>query len=447
MLSKNKAYRALDKILEKVGEYDALITIYDLEEGLTRFANSEIHQNVLKQDLKVEIEIKEGKKKARVVVNQIDNTSLEEAISRAVASLKVVPESEVDVPLVAEPEDISAVEVDEGLGEKFGIRERSLLVKEGLGILEDGYSAAGSLSLEKIALALGNSRGIKRYFRDDMVKFNVVVMHKSGSTGYAEIHSDRIEDIDISAEFSRAFEKAKMGLDPVSLEPGPYTVILEPLAVGELLSYLSYVGFSGRSVQTKMSFLTDRLGERVFGENITIVDDVNNENTINLPFDFEGVKRQPLKLIEKGVAREVAYDQKSAILDGIESTGHSIGDPSIGGFPINLVMAGGDQSMEELITGTDRGILVTRFHYMNIVDPRKAILTGLTRDGTYLIEKGKITKGIKNLRFTESMLKAFNQVVGISKERRKVPHFFGVSYVPALKIKDFHFTGKTEING
>jgi len=193
-----------------------------------------------------------------------------------------------------------------------------------------------------------------------------------------------------------------------------------------------------------MSYLTGKKGQKVLGDNISIYDDKDDENTFRIPFDFEGYERKRLNIIDKGVAKDLAYDTKSALREGVGTTGHSIGDSSLGGFPINLVMENGDKSIEEIIKEADNAILVTRFHYMNIVDPRQAVFTALTRDGLYMIKNGQISHAVKNMRFTESMLKAFNNVSEISKERVKVPGFFGVVYVPALKIENFHFTGKTE---
>jgi predicted Zn-dependent protease len=231
-----------------------------------------------------------------------------------------------------------------------------------------------------------------------------------------------------------------MGINPTTIEPGSYTVILEPLAVADLLGYMNYVGFSARSAQLGTGYLTGKIGQKVFGENITIKDDVNNENTMPLYFDFEGYERKVLNIIEKGIVKELAYDVKSAIKDGVETTGHSVGQAGMGGLPLNLVMEGGNETLEGLIKSTQKGILVTRFHYMNVVDPRQALLTALTRDGLFMIEEGKIKSGVKNMRFTESMLMAFNKVVGITSERKKTSGY----YVPAVKIEDFHFTGKTE---
>ena len=446
MLSKEQAYEVIDRVLAKVKGYQALILINAEETGLTRFANSEIHQNVFKDDLELEIQIKREKKTARISTNQLDEDSLKVAVNQVIANLEIIPAGEIELPLVDYPTEIAVEEVDPGLEQNFAVEKRAELIKQGLSQLGPDYQAAGSLALNKKVLALGNSNGIKRYARGDTVSFNTVVMHQSGVSGYAESLSDQGDDLDLLAQFELADRKARTGLEPVNLEPGAYTVILEPLAVGDLLSYLAYTGFSGRSVQKGMSFLAGKIGEKVFGENITITDNHLDQNTISIPFDFEGAARKKVRIIERGRAKELVYDLASSIRDQVITTGHSVGNRDLGGFPINLVMDGGDKSRNDLIAGTERGILVTRFHYMNIIDPRQALFTGLTRDGTYLIEQGTIKTGIKNLRFTESMLQAFNRVTGISKERQKVPHFYGYSYVPALKIDDFHFTGRTEEN-
>ena len=207
---------------------------------------------------------------------------------------------------------------------------------------------------------------------------------------------------------------------------------------------MSYVGFSAKSVDTGISFLAGKKGQQVFGENISIYDDHTDGNTFSLPFDFEGYERKKLNIIDQGVAKELAYDIRTALKEGVDTTGHGLGEASTGGFPINLIMKNGAKSLEDIIKETDNAILVTRFHYMNVVDPKKALFTALTRDGLYMVKNGQISHAVKNMRFTESMLNAFNKVTAVSKDRKKVPSFFGVSYVPALKIDDFHFTGKTE---
>lgn len=443
MLSKKKAYEIIDTTLSYCNYY-TMISIDAEEEGLTRFANSEIHQNVLNNNTSITIKILHDKKESKVTTNLLDVESLKQAVNEAEENLRFLPEGELEMPQICEPKEISNEDYDKELGSKFDITNRSKLLKHGIEQFEPAFIAAGSLSLKKTVYAMGNTKGIKRYARIDSVEFNAVVIHEDGFSGYVELNTTKANELDVVEQFEIAYTKAKQGINPISVKPGEYTVILEPLAVGDLLAYMSYLGFTARGVQTGMSFLTGKLGEKVFGDNITITDDVHNANTIPLRFDFEGYEKKKLNIIEKGVAKELAYDVASAIKDGVETTGHSVGDTSTGGFAFNLVMGNGQNSMRDLIKSTKRGLLVTRFHYMNAVDPTKAQLTALTRDGLYLIEDGKVKSGVKNLRFTESMLKAFNNVVGITKERKKVPGFFGTNYVPALKIENFLFTGNTE---
>jgi predicted Zn-dependent protease len=235
---------------------------------------------------------------------------------------------------------------------------------------------------------MGNNKNVRRYTRIDSISFNTVVMHKDGASGYAEYITNKAEELDVVEMFAAAQNKCKMGLNPASIEPGSYDVILEPLAVGNLLMYMSFIGFCAKDVRTGTSFLTGKLGEKVFGENITIRDDVNNENTMPLYFDFEGYARTSLNLMENGVAKELSYDVKSAIADNVKPTGHYFGYAGDGGIAINLVMEGGRDTLKELIKSTKKGLLVSRFHYMNIIDPRQGILTALTKMD-YLIENGK----------------------------------------------------------
>ena len=443
MLNKENAYKIIDKVLSYCNYY-TLVTVSSDEEGLTRFANSEIHQNVFSANNVVSVAVYKGKKESKVTTNLLSDEGLRQAVLDAEENLKFLPEGDIEIPELLEPKEIACEDYDCELDLKFDIPKRAELIKAGIDKLEDGFIAAGALSNKKMVISIGNNRGVKRYGRTDTINFNVVVIHESGSSGYSEYSTNAAGELDVLSEFERAYKKAKMGIDPVSMEPGSYTVILEPLAVSDLLSYMSYCGFSARSAQIGTGYLTGKLGQKVFGENITITDDTENSNTFPLYFDFEGYKREKLNIIEKGFVRELAYDTRSAIKDGVRTTGHSIGDTSIGGFPINLIIEGGNDTLEGMVKSIKKGILVTRFHYMNIVDPRQAVLTALTRDGLFLIENGEIKCGVKNMRFTESMLNAFSNVTSITSERKKTPGFFGVNYVPTLRIENFHFTGKTE---
>lgn len=439
MLNRKEAYEVIDRVLSYCNYY-TMVSISSEEHGLTRFANSEIHQNVYNADNSVTIKVCYGKKESKVSTNLLSEDGLKQAVMDAEENLKFMPDGDIEIPQIISPEEIVYEEYDEELEKVFDTINRAKLIKEGIDSLDEGYTAAGALSLNKEAIAMGNSLGLRRYARLDNVDFSVVVTHRDGVSGYGEVNSDSANEINIPAIFKAAYNKARMGINPITIEPGSYTVILEPLAVGDLLQYMNYIGFSARSAQMGTGYLTGQIGKKVFGENITIKDDVNNENTMPLYFDFEGYERKPLNIIEKGIVKELAYDIKSAIKDGVETTGHSVGQAGMGGIPLNLVMEGGNDTLEKLIKTTKKGILVTRFHYMNVVDSRQALLTALTRDGLFMIEDGEIKSGVKNMRFTESMLNAFNKVVGITIERKKTSG----CYVPGLKIEDFHFTGKTE---
>ena len=444
MLNKKAAYEIIDKVLSKCNYY-TMVSIICKEEGLTRFANSQIHQNVYNAEDSITITVIHNKKISEVTTNLISEEGITEAVRDAEENLKFLPQGEVEIPQLLYPIEIASEEYDSELADKFNIINRATLIKEGIDLLEKGYIAAGALSLTAFAVCMGNNLNVRRYGRIDTVSFNAVVMHEDGASGYAEYITNKAEELNVVEQFKGAYSKCKLGINPMSIEPGSYDVILEPLAVGDLLMYMSFISFSAKDVRTGSSFLTGKLLEKVFGENITIRDDVKNENTMPLYFDFEGYPRTSLNLIEKGVAKELSYDSKTAIADKVSSTGHSFGYSSgEGGIPINLVMDGGSDSLEELIKSTKKGLIVSRFHYMNIVDPRQSVLTALTRDGLFLIEDGEIKGAVKNMRFTESMLHAFNNVTGISAERTKVPGAMGFSYVPTLKIEDFHFTSKTE---
>lgn len=443
MLNKERAYSIIDSVVNEAKGYDARVIVQGGTEALSRIANSEIHQNVQSTGLSVTIIITRGNKRSEITTDLHTGEGLRQAVHQAIANLEFLPEGEKQPPLVDSPQEIVAMDLDPALEQQYTAENRAQMISQALGTLEPGYKAYGALAYNVTLIAVGNSRGIKRLAISNSVDFTALVASDSGGSGYANVRSTNAEQMDVPGAFARAYEKARLNQNPEDLEPGVYTVILEPLAVGDILTYLSYLGFSGKSVQNQTSFLSGKLGEKVFGENITIVDDHRDPNTVSLPFDFEGAPRQQVTIIDRGVAKGLTYDLASAKKDGVETTGHSVNMPQMGGLPLHLVMAGGDSSLEEMIAGTDDGLLVTRFHYMNPVNPRTAQLTALTRDGLFRIKNGRIAGAVKNLRFTESMLQALNNVEAISAERQRTGFFFGNYYVPALKIKNFHFTGKT----
>ncbi|MEW8957298.1 TldD/PmbA family protein [Clostridium sp.] len=443
MLNKVKCYHIIDSILEKA-KYFTLVTINREEEGLTRFANSEIHQNVYSDNITVKITVIDGKKICNVSTNLLEEDKLMNTLKEAEENIEFLPEGEYEFSYPKEPLFIEDEENNENLKEKFSTSNRAKLIGQCVESLEEEYKIAGSLSLKTGCIALGNSNGIKRYKDTATANFNVVVIHEDGASGYGEVTADKEEDIDVPSIFNRAYEKARIGRNPKSIEPGYYDVILEPLAVGDLVDFMSFIGFDAEDLREGFSFLSGKVGEKVFNDKITIKDDLNHNDTYRIPFDFEGFERTPVTLIDKGVVKGTVYGSKEALLCNERNTGHSIGYGR-GAFPINIIMDSGEESIKDIIKKSKKALLITRFHYMNIVDPRQGLLTGLTRDGVFMIEDGEIKYPVKNMRFTETLLNAFNNVEYVSIEREKVPSFFISQVVPYMKINNFHITGKTEV--
>jgi predicted Zn-dependent protease len=312
---------------------------------------------------------------------------------------------------------------------------------------EKGCRASGAFSNGEVALAVVNSLGVEAYQKFSDLFLHLIVENEK-SSGYASFVARDPDQLDVDALAQEAIGKTSKE-EPIQIEPGEYEVILEPYAVNELLSFLGYLGFHALAVQEGRSFFSNRFGEKMVGENVTIYDDGLDPEGLQVPFDFEGVPKKKVTFFERGVAKGVTYDSFTAGREGKDSTGHGLIAPNTSGpIPINLFMKGGESNLEEMIQPVRRGIYVTRFHYTNVVEPMKAVITGMTRDGTFLIEGGEMTRPIKNLRFTESILKALSQVSAISKDRKICSEgtvysrrFVTGTVVPAIKIGGFNFSG------
>jgi predicted Zn-dependent protease len=268
------------------------------------------------------------------------------------------------------------------------------------------------------------------------------------SAGYAAALALEFDALDFEGLGREAVEKALRSREPRALEPGRYTVILEPYAVQDFVQMMGYTGFSALALQEGRSFMTGKLGEQIVDGGVRIWDDGLDPAGIPWPFDFEGVPKERVDLIVDGVARGVVYDTYRAAQEaGKASTGHALLAPNrLGPFPLNVFFGTGDATLEEMIASTERGIYVTRFHYTRPVEPKEVVITGMTRDGTFLIENGEIAYPVKNLRFTQSYVEALNHVEGIGRDARLLPGMVGIAResVPALKLGAFNFTGATE---
>jgi len=442
----SKAQFAIDR--SKASETEVLI--FGSSSYLTRFTGNRIHQNTGERSYAVTIRAVRGKKIGISSCASIDESSIAGTVDDAFNLAGLVPETE-GFPGLPEPESTAVPEIPGNYSARTAECPpdlRAAYVSRVAAMASDkGLNAAGSLSTAQIELGVVNSRGIKAYTAFTRARLTAVVMSES-SSGYAEASAVDIAAIDPTSVAETAIEKCLMSKDPVSIEPGEYDVVLEEPAVCDMLVFLAFMGFSADSYQTGQSFMSGKIGQKVTGDNITIWDDGTDPSGFPMPFDLEGVPKTKVMLIENGIARGVVYSSQAAAREpGKKSTGHAIFPGSFPScIPTNIFMAPGDTPREKLIAGMERGLLVTRFHYVNPVHPLLASITGMTRDGTFLIRNGRIVSPTRNLRFTQSILEALSRCDAISASTKLFAVEEGLAAVrcPALRVRGFNFTGTTE---
>ncbi|HXG25659.1 MAG TPA: TldD/PmbA family protein [Candidatus Binatia bacterium] len=440
-----------EEVLERalgVGATEAEVLVTGGDAALTRFANNEIHQNVAERSLTVNLRHVVGKRIAVVSTGKVDAEGLRTLVHRAASIARSCEELEDWAGLPAPDAAGTVVGGDVSSWSDATAEATPELRAEGARAViaaaeSAGVQAYGSFSTEAEAIAVANSRGIRAAERRTSAQLLTVTMSPDGGTGYAERTSRDASTIDAAAVGREAGEKARASDNPVSIDAGDYSVVLEEYAVVDITDMLGYTGFSALAVQEGRSFAEP--GKRIGSDLVTIVDDGFDPSGLPASFDYEGVAKQRVTLVEAGVCRDVVYDSQTAARAGRTSTGHGLPAPNpYGPFPLNAVIAPGATPRDELIGGLDRGLLVTRFHYTNVVHPKLAIITGMTRDGTFLVEGGRIVGPVRNLRFTQSYLSALAGVSAVSSERRTVRGFLGAAVVPALRIDAWTFTGTTE---
>jgi predicted Zn-dependent protease len=441
------AEEVLDRAL-RVGATEAEVLVAAGDSALTRFANNEIHQNVVERSLTVSLRHVVGRRIAVISTGKVDADGLRTLVHRAAAIARSCEELDdwAGLPPPAEGGKVVGGTVDAWADGTAGATPelRAEGARAVIGAAEAvGVMAYGSFSTEAESIAVASSAGIRAAERRTSSQLLTVQMSPDGGTGYAEAVSMDATTIDAAAIGREAAAKARASDNPVAVEPGEYPVVLEEYAVVDITDMLGYTGFSALAVQEGRSFVEP--GKRIGSELVTIVDDGSDPAGLPATFDYEGVPKQRVPLVEAGVCRDVVYDSQTAARAGRASTGHGLPAPNpYGPFPLNAVMASGTTPREDLVGGLERGLLVTRFHYTNVVHPKLAIITGMTRDGTFLVEGGRIVGPVRNLRFTQSYLDALAGVSAVSSTRRTVRGFLGAAVVPALRIDGWTFTGATE---
>jgi PmbA protein len=448
MIEKHQIQQIAQKVIDFSTADETEVILGVEAQALTRFANSIIHQNVAEESHALLIRTIIGKKVGAATTNLFDEESLKRAVDKAVTVARLQKDDPELLPL---PEKQTYTELPDPYEEAtldFGSMDRAETVAQIVKSCKTyGLTAAGAFSTVAESLAIANSKGVFAYQKGSTATLSLTVLGEN-SSGWAEVRDKNVQNIDPQKLAEIAVDKAIKSKDPVEIPPGEYTVVLEPAAVSGLASFMALLGFGAQGYQEGRSFMAGKLGSKIVGDNMTIIDNAYDPRLDGFSFDFEGMPKQKVVLIENGVAKNLVYDRKTAKKDNMETTGHALPQQFAGEgpLPLHLVVQGGNSSIEEMVASTEKGIYVTHFHYMNVVDPMKAIITGMTRDGTFLIENGKITGGVKNLRFTESILKAFSNVELLSKEFTKCLVFYGQlsMLTPAMKIRNFTFSSGTE---
>jgi predicted Zn-dependent protease len=309
--------------------------------------------------------------------------------------------------------------------------------------VKKGQVAAGIFSTGQSQTAVGNSRGLFAAYQETHSQFSIT-MQEDPAASWAKANSADVRGFDPQKLAARASDKAHLAVNAKELAPGRYTVILEPAAVLDLVGFLFY-DFAATAVEDKRSCLNERMGKQLFGENISIADDVFHPLQQGAPFDGEGWPRQKVLLVERGIARNLVYSRAAAKAAGKKPTGHGFALPNeYGEAPMNLVFSGGDSSVEKMVASTDRGLLVTRLWYIREVDPYEKVMTGMTRDGLFVVENGRVTGAARNFRFNQSLIEMLKDVELMGPAVRATGEEAFEMVVPAMKVRDFHFSEVTK---
>jgi len=461
MLTQSQAAAIFDRIRKFSAGGELEVSFSGGSSSLTRFANNVIHQNMTEENTSVSIRVAIDGRTARSTTNRLDDESLRRAVTAAETLAKVqepdpdllpMPESggaptgaRNDVPsrYVAATAELTPQDRAEGVGAIVDIAKRHNLTTAGI------YSSAENFE------GIFNSRGLTDWHTQTLAEISITMLGDN-SSGWQKLNSPDVARLDPKGLAETAARKAAESNDPLELAPGKYSVILEPAAVLDIVGFMFW-DFGGLSVLDQRSFLCDRVGTKLFGDNINIWDNAAHPMQAGPPFDGEGMRRQPVQLVANGVIHQIVHARATAAkiaksniatkVGPVFPTGHGFSLPNeMGEMPSNIVFGdpANPQTIEQMIASTERGILVTRLWYIREVEPFEKLLTGMTRDGTFLVENGKIQRGIRNFRFNESLLHMLSNVEAMSLPARACGEESFDMVVPAMKVRDFNFTETTK---
>jgi predicted Zn-dependent protease len=416
-------------------------------ESLTRFANNYIHQNVTERNVQITVRSVIGTKVGIAVSNDVRTESLRELAARAYEAARLQPDNP-EFKGLPEPQPITPVDAFDTAVAECTPEQRAAKVgaicRRAAGA---ACSAAGSMTTASLDIGVANSKGVFAVHRFTMADASTVVMGKN-SSGWAQSSGWQLSAIDSEALVDEALLKVRLGIDPVDFEPGDYAVVLDPYATADLLEMLAFDGMGALAVQEERSWMNGRIGQRIMADSVTILDDGLSTAGIPWSFDFEGVPKKVVPMVASGVALSPVYDSFTAGREpGKQSTGHATPPSPQGRFgpaAMNLFLRPGTTSVEAMIRSTKLGLYITRFWYTRTVHPRDAVVTGMTRDGTFVIRNGEIAHPIKSLRFTQSYVEAlkYTEAIGVTPRLLR-SGFGGAVSVPAVKLAKFRFTSAT----
>ncbi len=436
-----------ENVLRAAKGYAAEVVVFRQRQGLTRFARSRIHQAVERDGWHIGLRLRRGQHSAVVWWTSPTRDAILHHVRQAAEMLRHTPPDPALPPLVPPREE----DRREGWMESTAratAEDRAGYVRRVLETAGD-LEVFGAVQTRVFHVALLNSENLRLTWRTTDSAVWVQVVAPEGGSGWAQASHPDLFHLEPEVVARRAAEKAWRSRNPRDIPPGDWPVILEPLAVADLFTFLGWIGFSARAVEEKASCFLERFGQKIWDRSLTLVDRPL-DGIYRMPFDMEGIPKANMILVERGVIRGPVLDLRTAQTMGRVSTGHAMtffGDTP---FPAHMHLQPGDVSREDLIRKMERALLVTRFHYVNVTDPREGRLTGMTRDGTFLVEGGEVVAGVKNLRFHVSLIEVFREVVGVSRETEVVAPLerydegppVGGSF-PTLVLPRFHFASGT----
>ncbi len=413
---------------------------------LTRYANNRVHQNTHVDSLSLGVRLTRGRKQGTGWTQNPDREGLLNLVQRVSRNLAYLP----DDPDLPEPYGPAHTEQEWHHREPAPqeLAEVAHRVFQHAGNQRQAFGMVSGARVEHVYLNTAGAEGY-RVFTDALL--NVSMKTDDGGSGWAQAAAPSLADLPVDETAERAARKADLSRNPEPLEPGEYPVILEPLAFSELLDYLAFLGFSGRRVYERRSPLGPHFGSRLFSPNFTLWDDPLRDDLFPYAFDWEGVPRQKRLLVDAGTPTAPLYNLRWARKAGAHTTGHAVYPFADWIVPTHLVVAPGTTPAQDLLKLASPAILVTRFWYTNVEDPMSVTLTGMTRDGTFLVKNGQVVKGIRNLRFTQSVMELLQQPFVLSREQERISEtlFYDLhlpmgSLIPWAFFERFRFTGATQ---